>query len=194
MADVDATWTGTGEQEIVGTLKVNPDPYADQVVEIWMKTTIPAEYGINMEGMTVMNYITFHDFYNSTAEPVKLVCTTTIGDKWNHSVNEYDSSADIASMTTLYDDTTAIDPFNSPFKTSLDVNNYETESDDVDAWAICTVDLVLGDNGDREMAEALFGKVYDTDYGAKLFDMDGANPILLSESNFLIELPYPEYD
>lgn len=90
MSDVDSTWTGEGEQEIVGTLKVNPDPWADQVVEIWMKTTIPAEYGVNMEGMTVMNYISFQDFYDDEELPTKLVCTTMIGDKWNHSVHQYD--------------------------------------------------------------------------------------------------------
>jgi len=85
-------------------------------------------------------------------------------------------------MDTLYDETAAIDPFESPFKESNEVDNYETESDDVDAWATCTVNLVLGDNGDREIVEALFDHVYDTTYGAKLFDMDAANPISLAES------------
>lgn len=49
----------TGNQTIIGTLFVSPDPTEDQVLEIMMITTIPAVVGEGMIDMTVMNYITF---------------------------------------------------------------------------------------------------------------------------------------
>ena len=49
----------TGNQTIIGTLFVSPDPTEDQVLEIMMITTIPAAVGEGMIDMTVMNYITF---------------------------------------------------------------------------------------------------------------------------------------
>ena len=93
----------------------------------------------------------------------------------------------------IYDEQIAFSPDETPFKRSPEVDNYETEADDVEAWAVCTIDLVLNDNT-RYMAEDIFGHVYETTYGVLIFDSSDANPIQLTESEFLIDLPYPEFD
>ena len=158
-----------------------------------MKTTIPAAIGAEMEGMTVMNYISFEDFEDDESDPAKLICTTTVGDKYKHEVLQYSPDADLGAETSLYNEQLAIPASDSPFKPSPEVDNYETESDDVDAWAICTIDLVLNENT-YYMAADIFDKIYWTTYGVKIFDVDGANPIDVAETEFLIELPSPTYD
>ena len=96
MSDIDSNYSGDGYQTIIGTLFVNPDYYAEQKVEIYMKTTIPIEIAETMDDMTVMNYISFQDFEDDDAEPTKLVCTTKIGDKYKHAVYQYAPEADLA--------------------------------------------------------------------------------------------------
>ena len=79
MSDVDSTWSGDGIQEITGTIFVKPGMDAEQKVEIFMNTTIPAEYGELMTDYVILNYISFQDYEDSSADPAKIICTTTVG-------------------------------------------------------------------------------------------------------------------
>ena len=79
MDEIDSTWQGEGIQSIVGTIFVKPGAESEGKVEIYMNTTIPADYGDLMADFVIMNYISFQDANNSTADPAKLVCTTTVG-------------------------------------------------------------------------------------------------------------------
>jgi len=80
---------------------VSPDPDAEQKVEIYMNTTIPASYGEDMAGFVVMNYISFQDYDDKEADPAKLVCKTTVDAPWAHAVHQYTPDNDLAAEAQL---------------------------------------------------------------------------------------------
>ena len=192
MSGVDSTWTGSGIQSIVGTIFVKPGAEAEQRVEIYMNTTIPAEYGEDMDGYVIMNYISFQDENDASADPAKLVCTTTVGEPWEHAVHQYTPDNDLSAEWQTLNETAKIPASESAFEESYDIENYATDSDGTVAWALCTIDIVLNEHTEPIIGD-IFGKVYDTTYGVKIMPVQG-NMMDAAETNFLIALPYPEYD
>ena len=193
MSDMDSTFQGDGIQSITGTIFVKPGEESEQRVEIFMNTTIPAIYGESMDGWVIMNYLSFQNVYDSSEDPAKLICTTTVGDEWAHEVHQYTPDNDLSAEWMTYNETAAIPASESAFKPSDELENYKTDSDGTVAWALCTIDIVLNEHTESSIGD-IFGKVYDTTYGVKLQPADGSNMIDGAESNFEIELPYPEYD
>jgi hypothetical protein len=192
MSDVDSTWTGSGIQSIVGTIFVKPGDESEQRVEIYMNTTIPAVYGEEMDGYVIMNYISFQDENDASADPAKLVCTTTVGAPWLHAVHQYTPDYDLSAETQILNDDAKIPASESAFQASYEVENYDTNSDGTVAWALCTIDIVLNEHTEPIIGH-IFDKVYDTTYGVKIKPQEG-DMIDAAETNFLIALPYPEYD
>lgn len=192
MSDVDETWQGSGIQSIVGTIFVKPGADAEQRVEIYMNTTIPAEYGEDMDGYVIMNYISFQDDDDASADPAKLVCTTTVGEPWEHAVHQYTPDNDLSSEQQTLNETAKIDASESAFEESYDIEKYATDSDGTVAWALCTIDIVLNEHTEPIIGD-IFGKIYDTTYGVKVMPVD-SDMIDVAETDFLIALPYPEYD
>lgn len=183
----------TGYQTIIGTLFVSPDPTEDQILEIMMTTTIPATVGEGMEGMTIMNYITFQNDDDEEADPAKIVCRTRVGDKYDHSVSQYLPETDLSAEEYLWNTTAELSWEESFFTASPNADKFETESDGTDAWATCTIELVMNEFN-MEMVGDLFDVIYNIEYGVKAFDENDEFPVQIAESTFKILLPYPEYD
>ena len=192
MSDVDSTWQGSGIQSIVGTIFVKPGADAEQRVEIYMNTTIPADYAVDMSGYVIMNYISFQDENDASADPANLVCTTTVGEPWLHAVHQYTPDNDLSSEWQILNEAAKIPESESAFKESDDIEKYATDSDGTVAWALCTIDIVLNEHTEPIIGD-IFGKIYDTTYGVKIMPTEG-NMMDVAETDFLIALPYPEYD
>lgn len=95
MSSVNSAWTGVGVQSISAAMFVSPNVSADSRIAIKMNTTIPAEYGVDMEGQVVYNYISFQE-YDTDDDPLQAVCTTTVGNEWDHEVKQYLPDIDLA--------------------------------------------------------------------------------------------------
>ena len=63
--------TGTGHQYVRGTLFINPDPTADQKLQIQMSTSIPNEHAQGMDGKVIMNSISLTNLEDWKADPAK---------------------------------------------------------------------------------------------------------------------------
>ena len=105
MSDAIPGTTGKGHQYVRGTLHINPDPTAEQRIEIQMSTSIPNEYAQNMDGKVVMNDISFTNLEDWKADPAKVTCRTTIGNEYNGEVKQYDKDTDLKSMSARGDTT-----------------------------------------------------------------------------------------
>ena len=139
-----------------------------------------------------MNYISFQDENDASADPANLVCTTTVGEPWLHAVHQYTPDNDLSSEWQILNEAAKIPESESAFKESDDIEKYATDSDGTVAWALCTIDIVLNEHTEPIIGD-IFGKIYDTTYGVKIMPTEG-NMMDVAETDFLIALPYPEYD
>jgi hypothetical protein len=85
-----------GIQEIVGTFYINPDPNAEQKLEIKTKTFIPIAFGEQMKDYTIYTHLTFKNQQDYKADPAKVVCRTVVGDKYARSVTQYDKDTNFS--------------------------------------------------------------------------------------------------
>ena len=97
--------TGKGHQYVRGTLFINPDPTADQKLQIQMSTSIPNEHAQGMDGKVVMNSISLTNLEDWKADPAKVTCKTTIGNQYNGEVKQYDKDTDLKTMSPQGDTT-----------------------------------------------------------------------------------------
>jgi hypothetical protein len=127
------------------------------------------------------------------ADPAKIICRTRVGDQWDHSVSQVFPDTDLASETLLHNDDIELSWEDSVFTASPDASNFETEDDGTEAWAHCTVDLILSEKN-YEIVGTLFDRVYEVTYGVRVFDANDENPVDIASAFFDIYLPSPDYD
>jgi hypothetical protein len=146
MSDAIPGTSGKGHQYVRGTLHINPDPTAEQKLEIQMSTSIPNEYAQSMDGKVVMNDISFTNLEDWKADPAKVTCKTTIGNEYNGEVKQYDKDTDLKSMSVRGDTTKELSKDNAVFTKADDPQKYTTYMDDTQAYANCTIEMKINES------------------------------------------------
>ena len=116
-------WQGvTLSQSINGTLYVNPDPTADQVVEIVMETSIPSSNIDTIMNKSLMNLIAFQQEDDASVDPALLACATTVGDEYKYAVRQFNNDTDLWNLAagSLDDESLLMDYEEVIFKSTYD--------------------------------------------------------------------------
>ena len=191
-------WQGvTLSQSINGTLYVNPDPMADQVLEIVMETSIPSSNIDTIMNKSLMNLIAFQQEDDASVDPALLACATTVGDEYKYAVRQFNNDTDLWNLAagSLDDESLLMDYEEVIFKSTYDPYNYMTVPtyDQTAYVATCTMEMIVNEANIEKVID-IFGKIYVTKYGLALVE-EGVDPSMLFTSDpFPIMLPMPVYD
>lgn len=160
-----------------------------------MTTKIPLDLASQLDNFTIYNYLQLHNTDNYEQDDAKIICRTKVGDKYKHSVTQYDKDTDLAAEATLFNSTAEITyDMGAFFETSQEADNYITDDDGTMARAVCTIDMIINERNSEDLAN-IFDSVYEATYGVKLFSNDTTlDPIDTTEQTFKLYLPNPEYD